>query len=175
MTGALEDLKTGVAPQTCDILVDTPDRAWVRVRDLVVGLVRTWPDDADQEMRAAYDALDGTATLRDDELWNVVLVVALHGDPSTAIGHVDRINRDLSRSRKIALVQGEAFPPFFAPVTGDLSGDPAGEKRTDPLRGALDRIASGPLRDSLEVLLRIKRPAAEVDALIAALSGAVLP
>jgi hypothetical protein len=159
----IDDLRD-VVPGHVDVLVDKELLAWVRARDLVVGLTSVGADEVNARLDAAYDALDESGELHPHELWNVVLVVEVQDvDKERAARVCRRLARDLSRSRKLAFVRGDRLPTLFAALDRVQS---VGAGWPDPISGVLDAIANGSTRASLDVLLRAKRGADEVEKLI---------
>lgn len=163
MTRAVDTLRD-VVLGPFDVLVDKDRFAWVRARDLVVGLTSVASDDMIATMAAAYDALDECGGLRPHELWNVVLVVEVQDiDKDRAARTCRQLARDLARSRKLAFVQGEPLPSLFAALDRVES---VAVDWPDPISGVLDALAKGTMRASMDVLLRARRGGDEVEMLI---------
>lgn len=164
-----EKLRTLSGGRECEPLLEAEGIAWGRTGDLVVGVVEVAAQDVSERMKRAYDLLDEAGVLRPHELWSVVLVVIIAGTQPEAAAAARNIERDLRRSRKIAVLGQSPLPNLFAGIGGqELHTE---EPPADVVSSALDEAAAGHvgLRALLDVMLKAKRPPEEVEKLIDAL------
>jgi hypothetical protein len=159
----LERIRAAATGREVEVLCATERLAWGRTVDLVIGSVDVTPEGRREEVDAAYDALENENVLREHELWNVVLIVFVSGEPLAAAQCARGIERDLTRSRKLAVLPGQALPQLFAAF--DLSTASA-HPPADPLALALDRVCSPHERTAMNALLRERRNSADVERLL---------
>jgi hypothetical protein len=164
------DIRALTGDRGHEVLSDTPNATWLRSGDLVIGITDTDVTKAADRMREAYNELDESGALRPYELWSIVLVVRVSGDNNSLVRTARGIERDLSRSRKIVVPAAETLPYLFAGIMGQTVD--ADERPRDPVSSALDDLATGELRVALDVLIRSRRPADEVEHLIRLLGKA---
>lgn len=164
----LERIRTAAEGRELEVLFDAEQVAWARTIDLVIGYVEVTPESETRVVDAAYEALERENVLREHDLWNVVLIVSVTGEPIAAAQCARRIERDLTRSRKLAVLAGQDLPRLFAAF--DLSTASA-PPPTDPLASALDRACAPHERAAIGVLLRERRNSADVERLLQALGN----
>jgi hypothetical protein len=169
MKRPLDALIGAVHPHPIMKIFDDERIAWVRVKDLVLGLVDSEiPACADEDIGAAFDALDNVSEgrLQPEEWWNTLLVVRFR-EPDPA--HALRIEADLRGCRK--LVVWPDVPRFFE---GLHSNDTSAARlvANDPVRAALDNFVPKRHRPLFEALLAPNRRSREaVTALVEALKS----
>ena len=164
MKPVADRLRTMAGSRECEALAEGPAIAWGRAGDLVVGVVEVNIDRAQERITEAYDLLDESGALLPHELWSVVLVVIILGERGEASSLARQVERDLRRSRKIAVVEDAHLPNLFSGIGGQEL--PAVAPPADVVSIALDQMADGELRQALDVLLEARRPSDDVDALI---------
>lgn len=155
----------------CETLFEGEEIAWGRTGDLVVGVVQAAAQDVNDRMTLAYDLLDEAQVLRPHELWSVVLVVIIAGTQAEAAAAARNVERDLRRSRKIAVLEQSPLPNLFAEIGGEALHLEA--PLADVVSDALNEAAAGDvaLRKLLDVMLKSKRPPDDVENLIEALGA----
>lgn len=160
---ALERIKVAATGREVEVLCEGDRFAWARTIDLVIGCVEATPEDAERRIDATYDDLERHNVLRDHELWNVVLIVFVTGDQIEAAQCARRVERDLTRSRKLAVLPDQEPPRLFAAFDLSTASVPIS---TDPLAAALDRVCHQHERAAITVLLRERRNSADLERLL---------
>lgn len=159
----LEQIRTAATGREVDVLCEGDRFAWARTIDLVIGCIEVTPDTAERAIDAAYDELERQNVLREHELWNVVLIVFITGDQIKAAQCARRIEHDLTRSRKLAVLPDQEPPRLFAAFDLSTASVPAS---TDPIAAALDHVCHQHERAAIKVLLRERRNSVELQRLL---------
>jgi hypothetical protein len=93
---ALERIHAAAGGRALEVLYNSEQIAWARTIDLVIGYVEVTPNNTREAVDTAYEALERENVLREHDLWNVVLIVLVIGEPLAAAQCARKIERDLT-------------------------------------------------------------------------------
>jgi len=170
----MEVIAEALPGRAVETIVTGDAATWIRAGDFVVGAVFVSPDNSVDEIAAAYAVLESDgieSPITKQELWNLVLFVRV---PEGREDMARKIAQDLTCSRKVPYIDGDAVPRLIGPFSPSTT---AGTPRLDnPIADALTTIATSAERTLLlSVLLgKDRRDREESERLLDVLgSGAV--